>query len=151
MKYLAVLLMGMLTACAAHALDSPTSAGLMLGIKVESAATLDASDFDAVIAKAAANGDAWPASPALVAYQILGGDAEARSFRLSCEANRAESPDQVVCVVVRDGFLDDAVQGDWHQLHLSKAPDQRWRIVKVLKASRCWRNDAKIYQSAQCP
>ena len=151
MRYLIVALMFILSACSQGHESQPAKSESHTKQMVTSYKTLSASRFNTTIDQAVAEGEKWPASPALVAYYILGGDAETRSFHLSREADSAENPSRMTCVVIRDGFLDDSVRGDWHKIMLVREPDNTWRISEIQKAHSCWRSDDDTYRSDPCP
>jgi hypothetical protein len=57
---------------------------------------------------------------------------------------------KIVCI--RDGFLDDSVRGDWHELDLRRLPDGTWRVNEARIAIRCWRTEnTEVYQDKPCP
>jgi hypothetical protein len=47
---------------------------------------------------------------------LLVADADTRSVWLAEQGNRGEVSDTTVVIVIRDGFLDDSVRGDWHRI-----------------------------------
>lgn len=149
MRYLFAIFL--LTSCSLYFFDQPEISDKPSLATVESFDTIEVTEFNKIILKAIADGEFWPFSPALIAFKVLGGDKETRTFNLSQEANRVENPDIVISELIRDGFPDDSVRGDWHKLKLSKEPDNTWRIIYIHKASRCWRQDSDAYRSGPCP
>jgi hypothetical protein len=76
---------------------------------------------------------------------------QTRNLALRQEYNRAEEPDSVHVILVRDGLLDDSIRGDWHALILHRLPDSTWRVAEARRAVRCRRPDTKSYRSGPCP
>ena len=117
----------------------------------ESWASLDVGRLNARVEEAVAAQESWPHSPLLVTLHILGGDREARSLALEEVKNRTEGADATTVVLIRDGFLDDAVRGDLHEVDLRRLPDGTWRIHKARAAYRCRRSERpETYQEHPC-
>mgnify|MGYP000884378044 FL=1 len=118
----------------------------------ESWSTLDVGTLNVQVEEATSAEKSWPKSPLLVAIHILGGDVDTRSLVIEEVKNRGEGADQTTVVYIRDGFLDDSVRGDWHELDLRRQPDGTWRVLEVRAAYRCWRSgNTDLYQRGLCP
>jgi len=150
-RYCSIFLLLLFVSCASHVFDPTSQTNQPPVSAVESFETVATTKINKTIEEAVVRGELWPFSPALIAFKILGGDRETRTYAFTQEADRAENPDTVVSVLIRDGFLDDSVRGDWHELTLSTEPDNSWRISKLHKAFRCWRQDADFFHSGPCP
>lgn len=112
---------------------------------------LDVSAGNTETAEAASLGEAWPGDPMLVAHRFLGKLWD-RSAAVSVETLAGETPTEIRITVFRDGFLDDAVAGDWHELTLELQSGGYWRITKAKQALRCRRGPgSEIYAAETCP
>lgn len=76
-------------------------------------------------------------------------DSEARTVQLHLQTNRAEHPDSAIAFVHREGFLDDSVRADWHELRFVHR-DNAWHLVAIRRAHQCWRRD-HTFRAAPCP
>ena len=66
--------------------------------------------------------------------------------------NRVEGADSATVVMIRDGFQDDSVRGDWHEVVFERQPDGTWRIAEARVAYRCRRGEnISVYQGDPCP
>jgi hypothetical protein len=111
MKCLIVGLVLLLTACTAPGPITFT----VTGVEVESWEAVETMSMNARVDDAVAAGEAWPRSPLAATIELLGGDVDARILRIDESKNRTEGADTTVVVIIRDGFLDDSVRGDWHR------------------------------------
>jgi hypothetical protein len=146
MKYLVILLL-LAVSCAQ---PPPRDSDDPIGVAVESWESVDVGSLNEAIEKAIATGDTRLFSPLLVTLDLLGGDAGTHALSLRQEFNRSEEPDSVRVVLARDGFLDDSVRGDWHELILYQMPDGTWRVAQARRAVRCRRPDTGDYRSGPC-
>lgn len=151
MKYLIILFSTLIASCSHTTMVEPMETHRPLPVKVKSYKTMDILILNNTIEQAIRDGKNWPLSPALVSFNVLGGDEESRVFNFSQQADSIENPSKVTSIQVRDGFPDDSERGDWHKMTLSKQPDNTWRIIEAQKAHGCWRGDANTYQAAPCP
>ncbi|MFZ1948200.1 MAG: hypothetical protein WAW06_11690 [bacterium] len=120
-------------------------------VVVESWQSIDAADLNARIDQAVAAGAAWPSSPLRITVELFGADIDTRSVTLKEEKNRGEGADTTVVTMVRDGFLDDSVRGEWHQITYRRLPDRTWRIHEIRLAYRCWRgHHTETFSSSLC-
>ena len=133
-------------------------AGLQPGVKegfdveVESWESVDVAGLNTRIEGAVAVGAAWPRSPLRMTVELLITDVDTRSVWLTEQGNRGEVSDTTVVIVVRDGFLDDSVRGDWHRIVYYRAGDGTWRVHEVQRAYRCWRgHHLTAFSSQLCP
>jgi hypothetical protein len=113
------------------------------GIEVESWESVDPAAMNTRITAAVAAGENWPTSPLAATVELLGGDADTRILTLEELKNRTEGADTTVVVLIRDGFLDDSVRGDWHRIVFGLQPDRTWRIHSLRRAFRCYRGHHK--------
>jgi hypothetical protein len=121
-------------------------------VQVESWHAVDPGPLNERIDRAVAEGADWPASPLLTAVELLGGDTDARLLLIDEQKNRTEGADTTVVIVVRDGFLDDSVRGEWNRIVLSRGPESAWRVHDARRAFRCYRgSDPEVYASELCP
>ncbi|MEO0948673.1 MAG: hypothetical protein AAFY11_11125 [Cyanobacteria bacterium J06641_5] len=122
--------------------------------KPQSWQPLAADDLNDRIDRAIAAEAAWPQkNPVQITLQLFGENLEeVRSAIVEMEKNRPEGADAATVNYIRDGFLDDSVRGDWHQLELQRLPDRTWRVRNARVARRCWRGlNAAAYRSGPCP
>jgi hypothetical protein len=135
MKYLLPLLLVLLAGCTAtHDVVFTVD-----GLEVDSWESVDPTEMNEQIKEAVARGEDWPTSPLAATVQLLGGDVDTRVLRLEESKNRTEGADTTVVVLIRDGFLDDSVRGDWHRIVYWRQADWSWRIHSVRRAFRCYR------------
>jgi len=120
-------------------------------VPVESWQSVDVASLNARVDEAAAGGAAWPASPLNLTVELFGGDVDTRILSLAEQNNRGEGADTTVVVMVRDGFLDDSIRGDWHRIVYRRLPDGTWRLHEVRRAYRCWRgHHQEAFSSQPC-
>ncbi len=150
MRYVPVIFLVFISACTLHYPPRTETINQFSIATVESYEKIGTAEINNIIEQAIANGETWPHSPALIAFKTSGGDQEIRTYHLWQEANRAENPDIIESILIRDGFLDDSVRGDWHKFTFTKEPDNTWRVVKLQKAFRCWRQDPDLYRAGPC-
>ncbi|MBM3319929.1 MAG: hypothetical protein FJY73_04560 [Candidatus Eisenbacteria bacterium] len=137
-----------LTGCAS---SRPGATGSPEAI-IESWETVDVGPMNERIDAAVSEGAEWPKSPLSATVQLLGGDVDTRILSLFEEKNRGEGADTTVVVIVRDGFLDDSVRGDWHRIVYARGADGMWRVAKTSRAFRCWRgHHLETFSSQWCP
>lgn len=122
-----------------------------IDVPVKSWEFVDTEPLNLTIEKAIKEKFSWPTSPTLIVYKLLDGDTETRELKLTRKADRAEAPDEAIVVLIRDGFLDDSVRGDWHQIKFKRMTDNTWRFAEIRRASRCWRKGNNVFESGLCP
>ena len=115
-------------------------------------ADLEVADLNARIDEAVAASLDWPDSPLQVTLQLFGSDNGVRQIALEEVKNKTEGADVTIVVYIRDGFLDDSVRGDWHEIHYRRLDDGTWRVSKARVAYRCMRGEnTGEYQAVPCP
>ena len=118
----------------------------------ESWLDIDAEELNVRIDEAVAAGLDWPNSPLMVTLRLFGGDEDARVIALEEEKNRGEGADAAAVVYIRDGFLDDSIRGDRHEVQYRRLSDGTWRVREARVAIRCRRGDkTEVYQAGPCP
>ena len=108
-------------------------------------------EMNAKIESAVASNATWTKSATLCVLYVLQADEETRELKLTYASSGGEQPSQATVELRRDGFLDDAVRGDWHRLALQRQADGTWRFVEGSRAQQCWRNSSKGYMADACP
>jgi hypothetical protein len=122
------------------------------GVEVESWESLDVTEFNRRILNAVVEGKSYPSSPLLTTIELLGDDNGIRILRIDETRNRTEGADMTLVVMVRDGFLDDSVRGDWHRIEYRLQPDRSWRVYSIWRAFRCYRgHHLESYSAKWCP
>jgi hypothetical protein len=148
MKVLVVGLLVLVTSCA----PSPPVALTVTDAEVESWESVETTSMNAQIDDAVAAGEPWPGSPLLTTIELLGDDADTRILSIEETKNLAEGADTTVVVLMREGFLDDSVRGDWHRIVYRRRPDQTWRVQSVQRAFRCYRgHHLESFSRRRCP
>jgi hypothetical protein len=62
-----------------------------------------------------------------------------------------EEGGSVIVSVIRDGYLDDSVRGEWNEFEMMRNSGQVWEIINAKKAFLCWRLESDQYQNKPCP
>jgi hypothetical protein len=114
-----------------------------VGAVVESWDTLAVVEFNSRIEEAAGQGETWMDDPVEMVDRFIWGGIGGRHIWLEMQGNRLEGPDSTVITLVRDGFADDSIRGDWHKIVLYKLPDGSWRLAEARRAFRCYRGHQK--------
>lgn len=118
----------------------------------ESWAGLDPVELNGRLEKAVLSGQEWPSSPLQSTLQLLGDDTGAQALVIEEMKNRVEGADSVTVVMIRDGFLDDSVRGDWHEVVFERQQDGTWRVAEARVAYRCRRGEnTSVYRGDPCP
>jgi hypothetical protein len=128
---------------------SPKPASNPMDVVVESWESLDVVKLNARVDTAATAKAAWPRSPLRTTIELFGDDADTRSIALTVQSERGEVPDSSSVLMVRDGFRDDSIRGDWSEITFRRMPDGTWRVRAVRRAYRCWRGHHKDTFSAR--
>ena len=107
-------------------------------------------ELNRIIQKANESGEKWVYKPEFYIFNLF--DLTALK-KISYEFNvdNIEKPKNIEIRILRDGFLDDSVRGDIHQLKLKLNNKMIWKIVSIKKAISCWRNNQLIYSKETCP
>jgi hypothetical protein len=119
--------------------DLPVADTDLLRAEVESYELVDIGGLNERIEAGIESGADWPTSPLAATIELLGGDTDTRRLSVTERKNRGEGADTTVVVIVRDGFLDDSIRGDWHRIVYVRQPDMTWRVREARRAFRCWR------------
>ena len=118
----------------------------------ESWAELDLEELNARLDMAVLSDKGWPASPLQSTLQLFGDDTDAQAVVVEEMKNRVEGADSATVELIRDGFLDDSVRGDWHEVVFERQPDGTWRVAEARVAYRCRRGEnTSVYQGDLCP
>jgi len=118
----------------------------------ESWTELDLVELNGRLDRAVLSDEGWPSSPLQSTLQLFGDDTDAQAVVLEEIKNRVEGADSATVVMIRDGFLDDSVRGDWHEVVFVRQPDGTWRVAEARVAYRCRRGEnTSVYQGDFCP
>jgi hypothetical protein len=102
--------------------------------------------------KAVLSDEGWPSSPLQSTLQLFGDDTDAQAVVVEEMKNRVEGADSATVEMIRDGFLDDSVRGDWHEVVFERQTDGTWRVAEARVAFRCRRGEnTSVYQGEFCP
>ena len=138
--------------CSKRRVEAAGSLAEMLQGAPESWSIIDANELNARVEEAIAAEESWPRSPLLLVLHLIGGDMDTKSLVIEEVKNRGEGADATKIVCIRDGFLDDSVRGDWHEIDLRRLSDGTWRVQESRVAVRCWRSEnTDVYQGKPCP
>jgi len=149
MRWLGITLI--LAALPAGCASTKPAARAFPDVVVESWEMADVLSMNQRIDAAVAEGTAWPTSPLSATVELLGGDAETRTVSLFVEG-AGEGADVTTVVIVRDGFFNDSVRGDWHRIVYRRGADGTWRVAEARRATRCWRgHHLESYSAQLCP
>ena len=86
------------------------------------------------------SGKTWTQDPIQVVEQFIWATIGGASYtRLEKQDEPGEWPDSTVITLIRDGWKDDSIRGDWHRISLYRLPDGTWRLSEALRAFRCYR------------
>ncbi len=116
------------------------------GVTPQSTETLDAAALTARLDAGARKG-----SPISLVLHLIGGTAETPQTRITMVRDPKADFNRVTVTVLRDGFQDDSVRGDWHEFTLTRAANGAWRIDTARRAYRCWRGGSRGYAARRCP
>jgi len=120
------------------------------GYTVKSWEQLAISELSTIVESARNNSESWVSLPALYP-QYLFKFHDLRNYSIRYSAQSIESNRKSTIIVVRDGFLDDSIRGDIHELVVEKIEGQ-WEIKNAKRAFRCWRGpDSAPYSVDTCP
>ena len=92
----------------------------------------------------------WADKPELYVFNLFEMSDLKRIF-YEYNSDRIENPERITLTITRDGFLDDSVRGDIHQLVLVRDDKGVWEILTIKKAISCWRRDVPKFSSEACP
>ena len=111
---------------------------------------LEISTLSTIIEDARNNSESWVSSPALYPQHLFE-FSDLKNYSIHYSAKSIELNRKSTITVVRDGFLDDSVRGDIHELVVEKTGEQ-WKIKSAKRAFQCWRGSENTTYSANiCP
>jgi hypothetical protein len=114
-------------------------------------ASTKALDADALNARAASAPPFVRQSPVMLAHWLVGGDEETPKVAIEMTSDPKQDFQSARVTILRDGFLDDSVRGDWHRFAFARTADGALNIQRASVAWRCWRGATDAYQSNLCP
>ena len=91
----------------------------------------------------------WVQNPETYIFHLYSFE-ELKTFTYKYEVDDTETPSKIDIYLIRDGFLDDSVRGDFIHLELIKDTNV-WKILSIKESYSCWQQKELIYQSAPCP
>lgn len=106
-------------------------------LPIESFVLLETDDINSRILSATEAGNDWPYDPVSVAIEFLG-TTDYRYLNIERKDDQ-KSPAKTVVTIIRGGFQDDSVWGNWEQLYLSKNESGAWEVHEARRAWRCYR------------
>lgn len=118
---------------------------LAQGAAPQSAITLDVTALNERLRTMARKG-----SPVPLVLDLIGGTEETPRVLVDMSSEAKTDFNRVTVIVVRDGFQDDSVRGDWHEFKLTRAADGVWTVIAARRAYRCWRGTFKEYSDRTC-
>lgn len=90
-------------------------------------------------------------SPIALVHGLIGGSEETPRTQIERQSDPNTDFNRVSVTIIRDGFQDDSVRGDWHRFVLSRQTDGTWIVLEARKANRCYRGGADTYRATLCP
>jgi hypothetical protein len=126
-----------------------TNRGLT-NIPVRSSESVAVTPWNDAIENAVRNREKWPFGPLQLVIRLLNAEEETRQINIHSAADRSENPERITVTIIRDGFLDDSVRGDWHYFLLVRQEDGSWRISEAKRSRRCWRPEDDSFQDRKC-
>ncbi len=155
MRMLAVaFLAAALAVPAAPAVAAVPAAADLCAPNVVSSREIPADEFNARAAIALSEDEPWARNPVETALTFL-----RERHGLTCDTTcllvdktpPVEGCEKVRVTVVRDGFADDSIGGDWTRIDLLAA-GEGWTVVEARTAQRCRRGpDTTTYTAEPCP
>lgn len=116
------------------------------GVELRSSETMNADTLNQRIQKMAQKMEPIP-----LILALIGGVEETPRVRVDMDGDADSDFDRAVVTIVRDGFQDDSVRGDWHEFKLARGTDGGWKVTAARRANRCWRSTFKGYRAQNCP
>jgi len=102
-------------------------------------------ELSTIVENARNNSESWVFSPSTYP-QYLFDLSNLKAYSVHYLAQSSESNRKSTIIVIRDGFLDDSVRGDIHELVIEKTEAQ-WNVKSAKRAFRCWRNPGSVSYS----
>jgi hypothetical protein len=134
---------------AGSAADAGERPRMVQGVALQSAETLDGDALNARAKTLAAKPAA--ANPISLALALVGSSEETPQIVVEMSSDEAADFNRATVTVIREGFQDDSVRGDWHEFQLSRGADGAWTVLRAERAFRCWRGSDKTYAARHCP
>mgnify|MGYP001112911315 CR=1 FL=1 len=107
---------------------------------------MDINALNEEIAKQAGISD----TPLTIIIDLLKINSEQKELIIYQSFLSAEKRESVIVSVVRDGYLDDSVRGEWNEFEMRRNSGQVWKIINAKKAFLCWRLESNQYQNKPC-
>lgn len=76
-------------------------------------------------------------TPLRIISDLLRLDSEPKEVAIYQSFSTMESRNSVTVTVVRDGYLDDSIRGEWNEFEMTKNADQTWKIISAKQAGSC--------------
>ncbi len=118
---------------------------LAQNVELQSTETLDTKALNGRLQNMAHKG-----GPVSLVLELIGGTEETPRVLVDMTGDEKADFNRVTVIVVRDGFQDDSVRGDWHEFTLLRAADDAWTVDAARRAYRCWRGTFKGYSDHLC-
>lgn len=135
-RLLPMVLSVLLAACATpQTMGLPTAAP-----RVESFEQLGVDELNQSIEEAARKNEYWACHPIVIALRYMG-PWRGRIINIDGQTGPGEAPEALSLTIVRDGFPDDSVRGDWHRFDFRWEQRSVWRLTGIQRARRCWRGE----------
>ena len=129
---------------------------------VTSSRDVDTREWNRKISKGVADGESWAMSPITIAHKLIfAGETELSNLQYVIQkSDGGDTGDEILenytVTFVRDGFLDDAVRGDWYEIQftfvrgIESDKMNMWWVLSAKEAWRCRRPDTGVYQNEVC-
>ena len=113
---------------------------------VTSYISMDTNALNEEIAKQAGISD----TPLAIIIDLLKINSEQKELIIYQSFLSAEKRESVIVSVVRDGYLDASVRGEWNEFEMRRNSGQVWEVINAKKAFLCWRLESNQYQNKPC-
>ncbi|CAN0507839.1 unnamed protein product, partial [Discosporangium mesarthrocarpum] len=120
------------------------------GIPVISTTALDAAALNTRIRTMTPAGQKQRLNPVSLVHELIGGSEETPRMKIDQQADPIADFNRVSVTIIRDGFQDDSVRGDWHRFLFSRRADGSWAVLEARRAYRCYRGRTDIYRAELC-
>lgn len=117
--------------------------------RITSWADVETAPLNAKIRRARAANETWTSAPHIYVFSLFEA-ADPKDMVYRFKADRIEHPRRLDIRLVRDGFADDSVRGDVHDITLKNTNGKDWEVISARQARRCWRTEATTYSSKPC-
>lgn len=121
------------------------------GTPIASTAALDTAALNTRIRERERAGQKRRLGPVALVHELIGGSEEAPRTYIDRQSDQSTDFNRVSVTIVRDGFQDDSVRGDWHRFVLARQTDGTWTVLAAKKANRCYRGQTDTYRATPCP